>query len=147
MERRQFLGNLSGPVVAVCAVCLGACSKSSDGATPNPPNPGTPTPPSGGSVTIDLASNLTTIGSSIVTGGIIIARLSAGNTPASFTAVQVACTHQGTSINFDAANNRFVCPNHGSIFTTSGAVTLGPASSALKVYTITIAGNTMTITG
>lgn len=146
MERREFLGNLSGPVVAVCAVCLGACSKSSDSVNPSSPNPGSPTPPTG-SVTIDLASNLTTIGSSIVTGGIIVVRLSNGNTPSSFTAVQVACTHQGTSINFDAANNRFVCPNHGSIFTTSGAVTLGPASSALKQFTISIAGNTMTLTG
>jgi cytochrome b6-f complex iron-sulfur subunit len=145
MERREFLGSISGPVVAVCAVCMGACSKSADTTAASTPAGTNPAPVA--NLTIDLGSNLTTVGSSLVQGGVIVVRLSSGNTASSFTAVQVACTHEGTAINFNAANNQFVCPNHGSTFTTAGAVTIGPASSALKRYNIVISGNTMTITG
>ncbi|MES2329539.1 MAG: Rieske (2Fe-2S) protein [Bacteroidota bacterium] len=139
MERRAFLGTLTGPVVAACAVCMGACSKSSNG---------------NGSIggvnanfTVDLATNLTTVGSSVVSNGVIIVRLATGNVPASFTAVQVACTHEGTSIAYNSSAGKFICPNHGSTFTTTGAVTLGPATSNLKTYNIAIAGNIMTVTG
>ncbi len=142
MERREFLGSLTGPVTAVCAVCLGACSKSSNSPSSSP----APIPPTV-NFTIDLNSNLTTVGSSTVQSGVIIVRLASGNTTSSFTAVQVACTHEGTSINFNQSGNNFVCPNHGSTFTTNGNVTLGPAASALKKYNISIAGNIMTISG
>ena len=140
MERRAFLGSLTGPVAAVCAVCMGACSKSSDSSSSN-----TTAPPA--NLSIDLGSNLLTVGSSIVQGGVIVVRLAAGNASSSFTAVQLACTHEGTSINWNAAKNNFVCPNHGSTFSSNGAVTLGPAATNLKVYNISINGSTMTITG
>jgi cytochrome b6-f complex iron-sulfur subunit len=139
MERRKFLGTLSAPVLAACAVCMAGCGKSGE---------------SGGGVaggsanfTVDLATSITTIGSSLVQSGVIVVRLAAGNTPASFTAVQVACTHEGTSINYNSAQTRFVCPNHGSTFSTSGTVTLGPATNNLKVYNIAINGTVMTVTG
>ena len=139
MERRKFIGTLSAPVVAGCAVCMGACSKSSSG--------GNGTAGGSANFTVDLGSNLLAVGSSLVQSGVIVVRLAAGNTPASFTAVQVACTHEGTSINFNAAQNKFICPNHGSTFSTSGSVTLGPATTNLKSYNISISGNTMTVTG
>lgn len=139
MERRKFIGTLSAPVVAACAVCMGACSKSSSG--------GNGTAGGSANFTVDLGSNLLTIGSSLVQSGVIVVRLATGNIPASFTAVQVACTHEGTSINFNAAQNKFICPNHGSTFSTSGSVTLGPATTNLKSYNISISGNTMTVTG
>lgn len=137
MQRREFLGTLTGPVVAACAVCMGACSKSGGG--------------SNGAVnanfTVDLTSNLLAVGSSLVQNGVIIVRLAATNVPASFTAVQVACTHEGSFINYNASANNFVCPNHGSTFTTTGSVTLGPAASSLKQYNVAISGSTMTVTG
>ncbi|NCI50012.1 Rieske 2Fe-2S domain-containing protein [Sediminibacterium roseum] len=137
MQRREFLGTLTGPVVAACAVCMGACSKSAGG--------------SNGAVnanfTVDLTSNLLAVGSSLVQNGVIIVRLAATNVPASFTAVQVACTHEGSFINYNASANNFVCPNHGSTFTTTGSVTLGPAASSLKQYNVAISGSTMTVTG
>ncbi len=144
MERRAFLGSLTGPVLVACAVCMGSCSKS--GSSPSStPTGGTPTGGGPANFTIDLSNSLTTVGSSLVQSGVIVVRLAAGNAPASFTAVQVACTHQGTAINFNQAGNNFVCPNHGSTFTTAGAVTVGPASSALQKYNIAIVGNTMTV--
>ena len=144
MERRAFLGSLTGPVIVACAVCMGGCSKS--GSSSTPPTGGTPGAGGGpANFTIDLSNSITTVGSSLVQSGVIVVRLASGNAPSSFTAVQVACTHEGTAINFNQAANNFVCPNHGSTFTTAGAVTLGPASSALKKYNIAIAGNIMTV--
>ena len=138
MERREFLGSLSGPVVAVCAVCMGACSKSSGGSNVTAPT---------ANFTIDLATNLSGIGSTIVQDGVIVVRLAAGNSVSSFTAVQVACTHEGTNINWNTGQNKFICPNHGSTFTSGGSVTLGPASSNLKVYNLSINGTILTVAG
>ncbi|NCI46371.1 QcrA and Rieske domain-containing protein [Sediminibacterium soli] len=145
MERRHFIETLSAPVLVACAVCMGACSKSGGGTNTGGTNGGG----TGGSAsfTVDLGSNLLAVGSSLVQSGVIIVRLAAGNTPASFTAVQVACTHEGTAINYNASQNKFICPNHGSTFSTNGAVTLGPAAANLKSYNISISGNTMTIAG
>ena len=141
MKRRQFLGSLGSPVLAVCAVCMVACSKSSDGATTTPV-----IPPSTVDFTINLSTSLLTVGSSLVQDGVIVVRLSTGNTVTSFTAVQVACTHEGTAINFNSGSGDFVCPNHGSRFSTSGNVTLGPAASALKKYNMVIIGTSMKVT-
>ncbi len=139
MERREFLGSIGSPVLAACAVCMAACSKSGSSGTAN----------TGASAnfTINLSTSLLTVGSSLVQSGVIVVRLAASNVPASFTAVQVNCTHEGTSVNYNSSQNNFVCPNHGSTFTTSGAVTLGPAVTALKQYNISISGTTMTVTG
>lgn len=137
MDRRKFISNLGTPVFAACAVCMGACSKSNSSNN------------SGGTAnfTIDLSSQLLGVGTSLVSNGVIVVRLATGNVPASFSAVQVNCTHEGTAINYNAGSNQFICPNHGSTFTTSGAVTLGPANRNLKQYTISISGNTMTVVG
>lgn len=138
MERRDFLGTLSAPVFAACAVCMGACSKSADGNT---------AAPTGVNFTIDLNANLTSVGSSLAQSGVIVARLASGNTAGSFTAVQQACTHEGVAINYDAQGTRFVCNAHGSVFSTSGAVTAGPAPRALKQYSVAVTGTTLTVTG
>ncbi len=146
MDRRKFIGNLGGPVLTACAVCLGACSKSSD--SPSGSSSGGNPPPNGSvNFTIDLNSQLTAVGSSLVQAGVIVVRLTAGSTPSSFTAVQVACTHQGTSINFNSGANKFICPLHGSQFSTNGTVTQGPAAANLKAFNIAISGSVMTITG
>lgn len=147
MERRKFLGTLTGPMVAACAVCMGACSKSAGGSNTGGSTGGGTTGGGSANFTVDLTSNLTAVGSSLVQSGVIIVRLATGNVPASFTAVQVACTHEGTNIAYNAAGNNFVCPNHGSTFTAQGAVTLGPAARSLKQYNISIVGNTMTVAG
>ncbi len=145
MERRTFIGSLTTPILTACAVCMGACSKGSDSPSTGSSG-GNTTPPTGVNFTIDLHSALLTIGSSLVQSGVIVVRLAASDDPASFTAVQVACTHQGTSINFNQAGNNFVCPNHGSVFTTNGTVTNGPATTALQKFNISVSGNILTIT-
>jgi len=140
MERRAFIGSLTGPVVAACAVCMAACSKSAGGSS------GSVTAVSA-NFTIDLSTQLLTVGSSVAVSGVLVARLAAGNATSSFVAVQQACTHEGTSINYVSTNQTFLCPNHGALFNTAGANIGGQSTSALKVYALTISGSTLTITG
>lgn len=144
MKRDEFLSTLGIGLAAVCTGCLYGCSKSGD----DEGSPITaPPPPSNVSVTLNLDTELRNVGDQKVQSGIIVVRLATGNVPASFTAVQAACTHEGTIIGFNANQGRFICPNHGSQFTTAGAVQNGPATTNLKKYNIAISGSTLTITG
>ena len=145
MEREEFLSKLGIGVLAVCTGCMSACSsnKSSD-PTPTPPTPG-----GGGGTTLitaDLNTELAALGASKTNNGVILARIATGNAATSFTAVQLACTHEGTSINYSAAQSRFICPLHGSQFSQTGSVLAGPAVIALKKYTVNVTGNTLTVT-
>jgi Rieske Fe-S protein len=144
MERHEFLSKLGIGLIAVCAGC-GLVSCSSKGSNPSPA--GIPPPPtgSGNLFTIDLSSQLANIGDSAVQHGVILVRTAAGNTASAFTAVQVACTHQGNSVGYNAGQGIFICPAHGSEFNKSGAVVLGPAASPLQKYNVVIDGNTLTV--
>ena len=51
-----------------------------------------------------------------------------------FIAVSSACTHEGTTIDYRAGSNDFLCSNHQSEFTATGAVQKGPATKALTKY-------------
>ncbi len=139
MERRHFLGTLSAPVIVACAACLGACSKS--GTSSN-----NVTAPTNVNFTVDLSASITTIGASIIQSGVIVVRLAAGNTVPSFSAVQVACTHEGTNVNFNNTTRQFNCPNHGAVFTSAGAVVTGPATRPLQPFNMAISGNILTVT-
>jgi Rieske Fe-S protein len=44
-------------------------------------------------------------------------------------------------------NNMFYCPAHGSTFNSAGAVTGGPAPSALQVYNTQLSGSTLHVWG
>ena len=144
MERREFISNVGLSLTGICAVCLGACSKSNA-----PGGGGNGGGGGGGSVNfnINLNSNLLNIGDSITQSGVIVVRIAAGNDAASFTAVQVSCTHEGTSIGYNTGLGIFICPNHGSRFSTAGAVLQGPAGTNLRKYNVTINGATLNVTG
>lgn len=138
MDRKEFLSSMGLAAFAVCTGnCFSSCSKSG----------GSPSGPTGVNFTIDLSSQLLSTGDSTAKSGVIVARLSEGSDPSDFTAVAQACTHEGVSVNFDDSSNLFICPRHGSEFNTSGGVVTGPATSSLKRYSISISGNTMTVTG
>ncbi len=146
MERKQFINTLGFGLFGACAgSCLLSCSKS--GSDTGTSGGGAPTAPSAVNFTVNLSSEITRAGETVTRNGVIVARIDSGTTATAFTAVQIACTHQGTSINFDNTEGNFICPNHGSRFSTSGVVLNGPATANLKRYTVTIAGNTLTVTG
>lgn len=148
MDRRTFIQELKLPVMATCAICLGSCAKE-EITTPGGGNTGSSTGGNtGGNTTnsfkVDLTKELQAIGSFIFNDRIIVVRLAAGSVPSSFVALQRACTHQGTDVNWNASKNEFICPNHGARFNTSGQNIGGQSASALPVFAITIAGTTLT---
>lgn len=143
MDRQEFLAKLGISMAAACIGCgIVSCTKNNPSIDDNGGDK-----PSGSNVfSVNLDSELQTVGSSKVASGVILVRLAADNVPASFTAVQVACTHQGTPINYNTGQGIFICPNHGSEFSTSGAVVLGPATQPLKKYNVTIDGSNLVVT-
>ena len=138
IKRREFITELGLSVAGICAACLGACSKSNSPAG----NGGNPV-----NFNVDLNSSLISTGDSIVQSGVIVVRLAPGNTASSFTAVQVSCTHEGTAINYNTGQGVFICPNHGSRFNTNGVVLLGPATTNLQRYTVSVNGSVLNVTG
>ena len=89
-------------------------------------------------VPIDEKSPLAKVGGSVVVnskaGKIIIVRTG----EAVFSAYSAKCTHKGTTVEYDAAKNQFVCPRHGSIFDgINGKVIEGPADEPLPSFPAT----------
>ena len=142
MDRKDFLnalGYTSGALLFTS--CLAGCSKS---AGSNPTQ--TPTPPAQPvnfnlDLTLPANSALNSPGGYVYSNGVIVAKTAAGT----FIAVSQACTHQGTSVQYVNDKNQFYCPNHGSNFKDTGAVINGPANVPLKQYTVTVAGNILTV--
>ncbi|MES3019200.1 MAG: Rieske 2Fe-2S domain-containing protein [Bacteroidota bacterium] len=143
MKRTEFLSTLSMGLAAACTGCLASCGKGGEANPEIKP----PVPPSGINFNLDLTTDIKSVGESKTTDGVIVVRIAAGNTVSSFTAVQVSCSHEGTSIQYSGTQGSFVCPNHGSMFSNAGIVTTGPATVNLKKYTIAIAGTVLTVTG
>jgi cytochrome b6-f complex iron-sulfur subunit len=138
MDRKNFLSQVGvGAAAFLAPICLGGiagCGKSS--------NDSTPSAPSNVDFTLDVSSGaLASNGGFLVSQGILVARTNAG----AFLAVSAACTHQGTNVNYNAANNNFVCPSHFSEFSSSGMVTLGPATTNLKSYNTSLTNSTLRI--
>ncbi|NCZ86840.1 MAG: Rieske (2Fe-2S) protein, partial [Actinobacteria bacterium] len=67
-------------------------------------------------------------------------------TSAGVVAFNRACTHQGTLVTVNSANQLY-CISHGSLFNlTTGAVIEGPASRALTQYKVTETGGAIYLT-
>ena len=144
MEREEFLKSFGLGLALICTgSCLSGCGKKNDTVTPN-------TPATGTKVSVDLASQLLTVGASITLSGVLIIRLATGNAPSSFVATQVSCPHQGGTLNWIPSSNSIVCSLHNAQFTSTGAVTSQPIGggsvSALKIYGIAISGTNLTVT-
>ena len=103
-------------------------------------------PKASANFTLDLSSPansaLQTVGGAVVKNGVIVIRKSASE----YVALSTVCTHEGCTINYSSSSNRLVCPCHGSIFSNTGQVIQGPASSALPQYTVSVSGNILTVT-
>ena len=135
MNRKEFLSVFGlGAAAVACSYCLGGCKVNDQGITA----------PANVDFTLDLTnpaySGLKSVGGYVGNGGVIVAHASSG-----YVAVSAACTHQGAQIYFDAANNQFYCPSHGSIFATNGQVVRGPAGNPLGSYKTTLTGNSLRV--
>ena len=102
---------------------------------------------SGGAVslTIDSASPLATVGSAALLNSSAGTFLVARTAQDTFTALTATCTHFGCTISgYDGQT--FVCPCHGSRFSTSGTVQRGPAGRPLTSFATRFADDILTIT-
>ena len=140
MERIEFIKKFAvgGSILLTAPVFLNACSSDDDDVEPtNPDNPD--------GIVIDLdtaaAADLGEVGGYIYSGTLIVFR-TGENT---YLALSKACTHSGCDVVYSHSAGNVPCPCHGSEFTTSGAVTKGPASSNLKRYTVKKEGNMLKI--
>src|SRR5678809_879904 len=121
MERSEFLRMLGTGALVACAGCsLYSCSEQS--VDPNV------------DFTLDLTTSegaaLVNVGGSVAKQGVIVARVSSTE----FAAVRRACTHENANVVYQSSKQNFRCPEHGSEFSKTGAVQIGPATRALKQY-------------
>jgi len=97
------------------------------------------------SVTVDAASPLATVGGTALVqsglGSFLVARIS----QEAFSALTATCTHEGCTIT-NVSGQTFICPCHGSQFSTSGSVVKSPATRALTTYATSFTGTTLAIT-
>jgi cytochrome b6-f complex iron-sulfur subunit len=139
MTRRDLVQKIliGGVTFLVLPPVLNSCSKQDPGGSRG-------TPPPGNKVTLDLTNAsytaLNNAGGFVVVQGIIVA-----NTASGYVALDSTCTHLGCTVAYSSTNNNFPCPCHGSVFSAAGSVVTGPATTALKSYTVLKSGNVLTI--
>ncbi len=131
MERKKFI-QLTATAIATGTLItlIDACKKS------------------GNSVdfTLDLNSSsnaaLKINGGSLVYDNVIVI-----NDNGTYIAISDVCTHQSCGLSYSSSKKKLNCSCHGSQFDTTGKVLTGPATQDLKVYTATVNGSNLHVTG
>ena len=151
-ERRAALVSGTGIAAGIAALLLldrsRAISAITGGGTPTPsPTPGasatttpSPTPSaSAGGTAISGAPGLAA-GQALnfSASGTDAVLVKDGST---YRAFERACTHQGTSVDWQAGSGDFLCPNHGARFAATGQVTMGPANTPLRGIEVSVAAD------
>ncbi len=137
VDRRAFL---SVATLAAASALLQACGGGGGAAFF--------TGPSGGALVVklsDFAALATVGGLARVDNGVGAPTALARTGASSFVGITMVCTHQGATI--DVINGAsFRCPNHGALFSSTGAWQGGQPTSSLATYSATFDGtNTVTI--
>jgi cytochrome b6-f complex iron-sulfur subunit len=143
-------------VVQACqAASLAALGAMLPGCSGSPSSPSSSAPAlptvtgsvSSGAVTVnvDASSPLATVGGAALvqsaSGNFLVSQTAQGT----FVALTAICTHEGCVVS-GFESSRYVCPCHGSQYTTSGSVVQGPATRALQQFATRFASNVLTIT-
>lgn len=138
MTRRDLIQKviIGGTTFLVIPPILNSCSKEENDQDPGNNN--------SNKLTIDLTlpayAALNNIGGFVVVQGIIVANTSGG-----YVALNSTCTHEDCTVGYNSSSNNFPCGCHGSVFATNGSVVNGPATIALKSYSISKSGDILTI--
>lgn len=156
--RREFCSHACHAAsLAAAGVLLQGCGGSNPAAPSNTPSN---TPPanlpqlttvtssvagSTVSITVDSGSPLATVGNGAITVNSLGTFLMAQTSQDTFSAMTAICTHENCTIN-GFSNSRFVCPCHGSQYSTSGTVLVGPATNPLTTYPTSFASGVLTFT-
>jgi cytochrome b6-f complex iron-sulfur subunit len=140
---------------AASLVAVGSVFQGCDESNPAGPSPSMPTLPVASStivngaivVNVDSSSPLAAVGSAALVqstlppGTLLVSRTAQD----SFTALTAICTHEQCVVT-GFENQRYVCPCHGSQYSTSGQVVNGPALMALRQFPTQFASGVLTIT-
>ena len=140
------LASFAGGLGATLAGCGGS------GGSPTGPSAVSALPvisatPTGGTIvlTIGASSPLASVGRAALVqssaGSLLVARTA----PDAFAALTATCTHQACTIT-GFGNANYVCPCHGSQFSTSGQVLNGPATRSLAQFQTQFTNDVLTIT-
>lgn len=126
ISRRTALITIGG---ATLAVCLAGCGVSASA----------PASATGAATTVTKGE--IPVGGGKIVGQFVVTQPTAGN----FEAFSYLCTHQHLPVQ-QITTTAIVCGRHGSTFSlTDGSVITGPATSPLAKATISVNGDTLTI--
>ncbi len=138
INRNEFLKSLGFKGSALVALyCTGqglsSCSSDSNVVVPSSVD-----------ITVDLTNasyaSLTNTGAYVVLSNVVLANVGNGN----YVAASITCPHENkNAIKYQSGS--FYCPEHGASFSTNGTCTNGVTGRALKIYTVTKNGNTLSI--
>ncbi len=147
MKRRDFIPRIMGgsAIVAVLPMAMTSCEKDDMEDLEESMDDQNENDSKNDDNTIDLDDAsyvaLKTQGGSAYKGDLIVINLGMDE----FAAFSSECTHSGCTVNYDKSNNNLLCPCHRSLFSLTGSVLRGPATQALKKYTVKKEGNVLTI--
>jgi len=120
----------------------GANASPTPGPTATPAPSPSPTASAGGAPSGIVIAGGSSIGAgqalNFSAGGTAAVLLKDGGT---YRAFERACTHQGTLVEWEPANGSFYCNNHGARFSATGDVIVGPALTALRPITVSVAAD------
>ena len=120
----------------------GANASPTPGATATPAPSPSPIASGGGAVGGTAITGAGSLGAgqalNFSAGGTAAVLLKDGGT---YRAFERACTHQGTLVEWEAANGSFYCNNHGARFSAAGDAIVGPARTALRPITVSVAAD------
>src|SRR5262249_22280899 len=138
-SRREFCAHAGQSFTLVSIASLGGvlqgCGGSSTGPSDAPSLATINSSIANGAInlTIDASSPLNAVGGAALVQAsgqnFLVSQTSAG----SFTALTAICTHEGCIVT-GFQSSQYVCPCHGSKYSTSGSVLQGPAAQALKSF-------------
>ncbi|RYU94837.1 QcrA and Rieske domain-containing protein [Emticicia agri] len=144
IDRKEFMKQVGISFGAIMLMnCLQSCG---GGEIPDPD-------PNGNSDKVDftLDLNSSTYNTLKNKGGFVVVKpqniIVAHTNTDTFIAVSSICTHESATIDYRASTNDFLCPNHQSEFKADGSVQKGPATTALKKYSVSsdLTNNTVRI--
>jgi cytochrome b6-f complex iron-sulfur subunit len=139
MDRREFLGWVGvGAIASSLPVAIAACSRQ---------NATSSSARADGFESVGSIAQLDQNGqilSKQVSGTQVLVVRNPDN-PNTISAVNPTCTHAGCTVNWDAKQNLFACPCHGSQFASDGKVRQGPAEEPLATYEAKLEGDAILI--
>ncbi len=146
--RREFCACCSK---AAGALALGAVAGCGGDSPTSPSSNSTPLASVSGTASGRVVTVPVSSGALATVGGMAITQTSLGNflvtrTGATSANVLTAiCTHEACTVS-NFSGSQFVCPCHGSTYSTSGTVVQGPANRPLQSFPAQVNGDVLTFT-